>query len=119
MEGLVSRDKLQILHRVLRIEAGRFRLNAWKRDAGARTVLAVEENGIRVTNCHVVTDAVFEAESTLGHAAADEIYLVTTSFAPWQVHFLRVDDRSYFDLMNPHDRSWDADPTLLVSLAGR
>jgi hypothetical protein len=39
----------------------------------------------------VVTSAVLEAEKSLGHAA-DEIYLVTTSFTPWQVHFLQVDE---------------------------
>jgi hypothetical protein len=43
-----------------------------------------------LTNCHVVTSEVLEAEKTLGPAAG-EIHLVTTSFTPWQVHCLRVD----------------------------
>jgi hypothetical protein len=45
--------------------------------------LVLEENDIQLTNCHVVTDAVLKSEEKLGRAA-DEIYLVTTSFAPWQ-----------------------------------
>lgn len=130
MEGFISRGKLQIVHAVSDIEAGRLeritislrkkmpKLNAWKRDAGARTVLVLEENDIQLTNCHVVTSAVLEAEKTLGRAA-DEMYLVTTSFSPWQVHFVRVDDRTYFDLTDPDERSWDADPSELVSLTGR
>jgi hypothetical protein len=130
MEGFISRGKLQIVHAVADIEEGRLeritislrkkmpKLSAWKRDAAARTVLVLEENDIQLTNCHVVTSAVLEAEKNLGHAA-DEIYLVTTSFTPWQVHFLRVDDRTYFDLTDPDERSWGADPTQLVSLTGR
>ena len=130
MEGFISRGKLQITHAVPDVEAGRLeritislrkkmpKLNAWKRDAGARTVLVLEENDIQLTNCHLVTSAVLEAEKTLG-PAADEIYLVTTSFTPWQVHFLRVDERSYFDLTDPDERSWETDPSQLVSLTVR
>jgi hypothetical protein len=130
MAGLVARGSLQIVHVVPDIEQGRLerisislrkkmpKLHAWKRDAGARTVLVLEENDIQLTNCHVVTNAVLEAEKSLGRAA-DEIYLVTTSFAPWRVHFLRVDNRSYFDLSDPDARSWDADPMQLLSLTGR
>ena len=130
LEGRIFRGKLQVVHVVSDVENRRLervtlalkkkmpKLAIWKEDAGARTVLVLEENDIQLTNCHVVTDAVLKAEQTLGRAA-DEIYLVTTSFTPWQVHFLRVGDRSYFDLSDPDERSWDAHPAQLSSLTGR
>ncbi len=130
LESRIFRGELQVVHVVSDVENRRFervtvalkrkmpKLAAWKRDAGARTVLVLEENDIQLTNCHVVTDAVLKSEETLGRAA-DEIYLVTTSFTPWQVHFVRVGDRSYFDLSDPDKRSWDAQPSQLSSLTGR
>jgi hypothetical protein len=130
LESRIFRGTLQVVHVVSDVESRRLervtvalkkkmpKLAVWKRDAGARTVLVLEENDIQLTNCHVVTDAVLKSEQTLGRAA-DEIYLVTTSFTPWQVHFVRVDDRSYFDLTDPDERSWDAHPTQLSSLTGR
>jgi hypothetical protein len=130
LESRIFRGTLQVVHVVSDVENRRLervaaalkkkmpKLAAWKRDAGARTVLVLEENDIQLTNCHVVTDAVLKSEQTLGRAA-DEIYLVTTSFAPWQVHFVRVSDRTYFDLSDPDERSWDAHPSQLSSLTGR
>jgi hypothetical protein len=130
MEGSVFRGKLHVVHVASDIEDRRLerviialkkkmpKLAAWKRDVGAQTVLVLEENDIQLTNCHLVTDAVLKSEALLGRAA-DEIYLVTTSFEPWQVHFVRAGDRSYFDLTNPDERSWDAVPSQLLSLTGR
>jgi hypothetical protein len=130
LESRIFRGKLQVVHVVADVENRRLervsialkkkmpKLAIWKTDAGARTVLVLEENDIQLTNCHVVTDAVLKSEQTLGHAA-DEIYLVTTSFTPWQVHLVRVGDRSYFDLSDPDERSWDAHPSQLSSLTGR
>jgi hypothetical protein len=130
LESRIFRGKLNVVHVVSDVESRRLervklalkkkmpKLAIWKKDAGARTVLVLEENDIQLTNCHVVTDAVLKTEQTHG-CAADEIYLVTTSFEPWQVHFVRVGDRSYFDLSNPDERSWDAHPSQLASLTGR
>jgi hypothetical protein len=130
MTGMVLPGTLQVVHVVSELEDQRSariaaalkkkmpKLAAWKRDAGARTVLVLEENDIQLTNCHFVTEAVLKGEASLG-PAADEIYLVTTSFEPWQVHFVRVADRSYFDLTNPDERSWPESPEQLVSLTGR
>ena len=130
LESRIFRGELQVVHVVSDVEDLRLervktalkkkmpKLAIWKKDAGARTVLVLEENDIQLTNCHVVTDAVLQAEQTLGRAA-DEIYLVTTSFTPWQVHFVRVGDQSYFDLSDPDERSWDAHPSQLSSLTGR
>jgi hypothetical protein len=130
MESRIFRGKLQVVHVVSDVENRRLerisialkkkmpKLSIWKKDAGARTVLVLEENDIQLTNCHVVTDAVLKSEQKLGRAA-DEIYLITTSFAPWHVHFVRVGDRSYFDLSDPDERSWYAHPSQLLSLTGR
>jgi hypothetical protein len=126
----VRPGQLQIVHVVSNLEAERAdriaaalakkapKLAIWKRDERARTVLVLEENDIQLTNSHVVTEAVLAYEARHGHAA-DEIYLVTTSFAPWHVHHVQVGTRSYFDLTDPDERSWDADPSDLASLTGR
>jgi hypothetical protein len=129
-ELVIRPGQLQVVHVVSELEEQRAvriatalakkmpKLAKWKKEGSARTVLILEENDIQLTNCHFVTDAVLKAEQTLGHVA-DEIYLVTTSFTPWQVHHVRVDKRTYFDLTDPDERSWDADPTGLTSLTGR
>jgi hypothetical protein len=130
LEGRVFRGKLQVVHVVSDVQKLRLerialalkkkmpKLAAWKKDAGARTVLVLEENDIQLTNNQVVTEAVLQSEQTLGRAA-DEIYLVSTSIEPWHVYFVRVGDRSYFDLTDPDERSWDAHPAQLSSLTGR
>jgi hypothetical protein len=130
LEGRIFCGKLQVVHVVsdvkhLRLERITIalkkkmpKLAAWKRDAGARTVLVLEENDIQLTNNQVVTEAVLKSEQTLGYAA-DEIYLITTSIAPWHVYFVRVGERTYFDLSDPDERSWDAHPSQLSSLTGR
>jgi hypothetical protein len=130
LEGRVFRGKLQVVHVVSDVQTLRRerisialkkkmpKLAAWKKDAGARTVLVLEENDIQLTNNQVVTEAVLQSEQTLGRAA-DEIYLVSTSIEPWHVYFVRVGDRSYFDLGDPDERSWDAHPAQLSSLTCR
>jgi hypothetical protein len=79
--------------------------------------MPLEENDIQLTNHQVVTGVVLRSEQTLGRAA-DEIYLVSTSIEPWHVYFVRVGDRSYFDLSDLDERSWDAHPSRLSSLTG-
>jgi hypothetical protein len=130
LQGRIFRGKVQVVHVVSNVETRRVerisialkkkmpKLASWKKEAGARTVLVLEENDIQLTNSQVVTEAVLKSEEELGRAA-DEIYLVSTSFAPWHVYFIRVGDRSYFDLNDPEDRSWDADPSNLASLTER
>jgi hypothetical protein len=130
LRSRIFQGKLQVVHVVTNVESRRLervtialkkkmpKLAAWKKVAGARTVLVLEENDIQLTNHQVVTEAVLKAEEKLARAA-DEIYLVSTTITPWHVYFVRVGNRSYFDLSDPDARSWDADPAQLSSLTGR
>jgi hypothetical protein len=130
LQSRIFRGKVQVVHVVSDVETRRLerisialkkkmpKLASWKKDAGARTVLVLEENDIQLTNSQVVTEAVLKSEEALGRAA-DEIYLVSTSITPWHVYFVRVGDKSYFDLSDPDERSWDADPSTLAPITGR
>ena len=89
----------------------------WKREAGAKAVLVLENNDIALTNAHYVTDAVLKGEQSI-ESCADEVYLVSTFIEPWRGHFVRVDGSSYFDLTDPDKRSWEVDPSALLDLTG-
>jgi hypothetical protein len=130
LQSRIFKGKLNVVHVVSDVENHRLKrvtialekkmpkLAVWKKDAGARTVLVLEENDIQLTNHEVVTKAVLKAEKTLGRAA-DEIYVVSTSSTPWHVYFVRVDDHSCLDLSDSEEWSWDTDPAQLSSLTGR
>jgi hypothetical protein len=74
------------------------KLEAWRQDAQARTVLVLEDNDIQLTNPARVFDALASLQQDFGNWP-DEIYLVSTVIEnPWYVHALRVGDRSYYEL---------------------
>jgi hypothetical protein len=130
LQSRIFQGKLNVVHAVSNVESQRLKrittalkkkmpkLAAWQRDAGARTVLVLEENDIQLTNHEVVTKAVLKAEETLGRAA-DEIYVVSTSITPWHLYFVRVGDHSCLELSDSEEWSWDADPAQLLPLTAR
>ena len=93
------------------------KLEKWKR-RGARTVLILEDNDIQLTNAIDVCDCLLRVERSL-QFVPDEVHLVTTTLAPWQVWFLRVDARTFFDLSDPNERAWEVDPDALVPITAR
>ncbi len=92
------------------------KLTMWKRDAGARTVLVLEENDISLTNYQHVTDALFPAEATMPDTA-DEVFLVST-YLPniWWVTCLRRAGKTYYD---DGERFHEVDPVELTQLTAR
>jgi hypothetical protein len=74
------------------------KLEAWRQDSQARTVLVLEDNDIQLTN----PQRVFESLAALRQDFAnwpDEIYLVSTIIKThWYVHALWVGDRQYYEL---------------------
>jgi hypothetical protein len=61
------------------------KLDLWRRDAKARTVLVLEENDIQTTNVPVVCDAYLD--TVKGRAdVPDETWLVSTAHDPWYAH---------------------------------
>jgi hypothetical protein len=127
MAALIKPGSLQIVHVVTGVESLREarirtalekklpKLNRWKREFAARTVLVLEQNDIQLTNVHFVTDALLKAEIGM-NGIADEVYLVTTTTSPWWVHFVRVGARTYFDLTDPDDRAREVDPASLTPI---
>jgi hypothetical protein len=94
------------------------KLAAWKASPGARTVLVLEENDIQLTNVHLVTEALLEAEKAF-ERVSDEVYLVMTCTDTWFVWHVRVDGRTYFDLDDPEERCSEFNSTELVDITGR
>jgi hypothetical protein len=92
------------------------KLAKWKRDAGARTVLVLEENDISLTNHQRVADALGPAEATMADTP-DEIFLVSTHIAnTWWVTCLRRAGKSYYD---DGERFHEVDPATLNRLTLR
>jgi hypothetical protein len=91
------------------------KLAGWKCRYGATSVLILEQNDIQLTNPHVVTTTLLDAEGEVGNRA-DEVYLVMTCIDQWRVFPLRVGDLSYFDISNPDDRAWEIDPAKLQDI---
>ncbi|HJW42624.1 MAG TPA: hypothetical protein VJ476_15520 [Rhizomicrobium sp.] len=91
------------------------KLNHWKRVAGARSVLILEDDDIQLTNQATVAEVVVP----LALAAADrpdEIWLVITCTEPWYIVPMLVDRTSYFDL---EYAALEIDPRDLVAITGR
>ncbi len=62
------------------------KLAAWKREAGARTVLVLEDNDIQLSNPQVIYDAHASVEREFSERP-DEVHVVTTIVEPtWWVH---------------------------------
>jgi hypothetical protein len=93
------------------------KLAVWKA-RGARTVLIFEGVDDQLTNPVEVAKSVLRAEKAVGNEP-DEIYFLFSAMEPWSVWHIRVDTRSFFDLLNPEDRAWDVDPQTLSPLTNR
>jgi hypothetical protein len=88
----------------------------WKRDAGARTVLVLEENDLSLTNHQRVTDTLLPAEVNL-QDTADEVFLVSSHIAKtWWVTCLRRTGKIYYD---DGERFHEIDPAELIQLTRR
>jgi hypothetical protein len=72
------------------------KLDVWRRDAKARTVLVFEENDLQTTNVPLVCDAYLEAVEGRSDIP-DETWLVSTQQDPWYAHPLLVGGRIYYD----------------------
>ena len=96
------------------------KLASWKRDAGARTILLLENPDMQATDSTSVAEAFLSiAEGRLDRP--DETYLIDTSINPtWYLWPLLIDDQSYFDLgRKRHPLPWEMDGTVLVSATKR
>jgi hypothetical protein len=93
------------------------KLAAWKARS-AQTVLVFEENDDQLTNVIGVTESFLAAEADMSNKP-DEVYLVTTSHAPWYVWCVGREGRSFFDFTTPDERAYEVDPELLVPLTSR
>ncbi len=91
------------------------KLAGWKAEHGARTVLIFEQNDIQLTNAHNVTDVLLVAEKEISNRA-DEVFLVMTCIDRWCVYPLRVNDRTYLDIIDPEERAWEVDSSELVDI---
>jgi hypothetical protein len=92
------------------------KLAKWKHDAGAHTVLVLEENDLSLTNPEIVHNAFALAESGAPNPP-DEIFLVGTSIPqPWWVTCLRREGKNYYD---DGERFHELDPAGLIQLTRR
>jgi hypothetical protein len=92
------------------------KLEVWRREALARTVLVLEDNDIQLTN----PQRVFDTLAALRHDFTnwpDEIYLVSTMIPnPWYVHALQVGDRQYYELSKAGQCLSEFDPDRLIDV---
>jgi hypothetical protein len=93
------------------------KLAVWK-TRGARTVLILEGVDDQLTNPVDVAKSVLRAEKAVSNVP-DEMYFLFSVIEPWSVRHIRVDTRSFFDLVNPEDRAWDVDPQTLSQITNR
>lgn len=98
------------------------KLAAWKRDKGARTVLALEDNDMWTTNQGIVAETYLPLTQARDDRP-DETYLVSTHLGDklWFAWPILVDDRSIYDLEGPDGQSvcWEIYPAELEALTQR
>jgi hypothetical protein len=95
------------------------KLEVWRRDSGARTVLVLEDNDNQLTNAELVFQALTNIENTIADKP-NEIYLVTTYIETlWFVHALRIDQNTYYQLSQAGQCMTRVDPSTLADLTGR
>jgi hypothetical protein len=95
------------------------KLEVWRQQEGARTVLVLEDNDIQLTNPARVFDALAALRQDFNNWP-DEIYLVSTiSENPWYVHALRVGDRNYYELSAAGQCMTELDTCRLLDLTER
>jgi hypothetical protein len=95
------------------------KLETWRKDAQARTVLVLEDNDIQLTNPARVHDTLDVLEPEFDNWP-DEIHLVSTIIEnPWWVHALRVGNRRYYEMSEAEDCLTEFDPHQLIDVTLR
>jgi hypothetical protein len=91
------------------------KLNAWRRDAKARTILVFEENDLQTTNVPLVCDAYLDAIKSRTDIP-DETWLVSTQHDPWYAHPLLIGGRTYYDHAQEFRGAvgWRVDPNTMT-----
>jgi hypothetical protein len=91
------------------------KLNAWRRDAKARTILVFEENDLQTTNVPLVCDAYLDAIKSRTDIP-DETWLVSTQHDPWYAHPLLVGGRTYYEHAQEFRGAvgWRVDPNTMT-----
>jgi hypothetical protein len=91
------------------------KLDAWRRDAKARTILVFEENDLQTVNVPLVCDAYLEAVRDRADIP-DETWLVSTQHDPWYAHPLFVGGRTYYDYAQEFRGAvgWRVDPNTMT-----
>jgi hypothetical protein len=132
-EGIPGLGRLQIRHSVTgdreAMREQRIRqacddkfgkLASWKHDAGARTVLLLENPDIQITNSSRVAET-FLSLAEPRSDRPDETYLIDTfTSGPWFLWPLLIGDKTYFDLgRETHPLALEIDPAALVSVTKR
>ena len=95
------------------------KLEAWRQNRGARTVLILEDNDLQLTNAQRVFDVLTQVEASVA-GKPDEIHLVSTMIDnPWYVHAMRIDAHSYYQLSQLRVCMTEIDSSTLLDLTGR
>lgn len=120
-----------IIHEVATVEEQRFeriqsgynkkvpKIEQWRQDSGARSILIFEDNDNQLTNPPLVADAVIRIEQE-SLQKPDEIYLVTTSIDDtWYISALRINNDSYYSLCATQRSMTEVNPNGLHDLTQR
>jgi hypothetical protein len=92
------------------------KLEKWRRESGARSVLVLEDNDIQLSNPEVIAKALMKIEEGRTEKP-DEIYLVTTCIDdPWWVWAMRIDNVGYYELRQHEDTTTEISPPKLTDL---
>ena len=95
-------QRLQRIRKAYSAKAAK--LAAWKHNAGARSILILEDSDLQLTNQHLVADALAKVEANADEKP-DEIYLVVTAVDEvWWIWALRIDSEG-FDALAQSQRS--------------
>lgn len=95
------------------------KLDTWRRDEKARSVLVLEDNDIQLTNPQRVYDTLAGLQKEFPNWP-DEIYLVSTIIEnPWYVHALWVGARTYYELSRAGQCMSEFDVNHLTDITGR
>ncbi|MGA7711880.1 MAG: hypothetical protein WCA81_08270 [Rhizomicrobium sp.] len=91
------------------------KLAAWKAEAGAKTILVLEDVDMWISNEQLVAETFAKIEA--GHAdQPDEIYVVATFVDLWHVTCLRRSGKTFWD---DGESSWPVESATLSDLTGR
>jgi hypothetical protein len=92
------------------------KLAEWKRKAGARTILVLEDNDLQLSNPQVIYEALAAAERRVPNPP-DEVHLVVTCVELEWWHFrLRADQLTYYQMAQLGGGMTSFDPALLADL---